>query len=661
VTTRPAARIRAFRRCLVAGAALCVLATTLSIPGGAAPRARHRVVVVEPATNLTDAVVSVSWSGFRPSQPDGSARVQLLQCRANPKSVLRDCNTEETFPFSLNGNQQLGTTGKDGTGHVFMDIMTTARLPSLACSETHPCSLLAFETTSEGYNPNGLPPNRVIVPLTFEHSFGDCPPVQTFDFRMETESSAAPALYQWAADFCTGAHAFTVDVTNTSSNSARENFASNQVDIAVTSLPPEPGELGPASPKFSVVPLDLTAVVLAYNITDPVSHKPVTDLTLSPRLVARLISDSDLTSFFRDPELRKLNPHHHWPGQVAAPGLRAEKNADTWIVTNWLNGNPVARKFLNGKDPYGVAVASVWKGVHYPTDIFEARLPDGVYFPRVGEEGVAQRLFSETKPAESIPTDALNAGFIGVLDLPTAARFRLPIARLTNGVGQPVVSLDGLSATGGFDAMQTSPAGFHTEPARVPKTAYPLMKVDSAMVPAKLTGSDRDLRIRAFLDRAVTDGQKDLPAGYAGLPRSLQLQTLRYTGDTQLADEPTTTTTTTTTTTQPSGLGAGGGGNNGYAGGSGGGEYNGGGTDYTGGGPAASTPNATPTSAPRKRSGASTTTTTTRPVATLAGLRLSDSGDRLVLPVVLILGAIALLVRAAAEARNRTRGWRLRR
>ena len=45
----------------------------------------------------------------------------------------------------------------------------------------------------------------------------------------------------------------------------------------------------------------------------------------------------------------------------------------------------------------------------------------------------------------------------------------------------------------------------------------------------------------------------------------------------------------------------------------------------------------------------------------LAGLRLPDSGDRLVLPVVLILAAIALLVRAGVEAKNRTRGWRLRR
>src|SRR5262249_32220515 len=158
-----------------------------------------------------------------------------------------------------------------------------------------------------------LPPDPIIVPLQFAHSFGDCPPVKNFDVRIETEASAAPALYQWAADFCTGEHAFTVDVTNTSSNSARADFLSQQVDLGVTSIKPGPGEVTASSPQYKVVPLDLTAVVLAYNVVDRVTKKPITDITLTPRLVARLISDSDLTTFFHDKEFLKLNPGHHWP------------------------------------------------------------------------------------------------------------------------------------------------------------------------------------------------------------------------------------------------------------------------------------------------------------------------------------------------------------
>ncbi len=472
MSTRPSARIRTLRRCLAAGAALCVLTTTLSVPTSAA--ARERKVVVQPATGLSDQVVDVSWSGFRPTKKNGTFSVVVLQCKDDPKSVLRDCNTADTFPFSFTGNLQHATTTKNGTGHVFMDIMTTSRLPALGCSETHPCTLLVYEDDGNGYDPNGLPPNRVIVPLHFAHSFGDCPPVQNFDVRIETETSAAPALYQWAADFCTGEHAFTVDVTNSSSNSARENFFAKQIDIAVSSLKPEADEVTAASPPYTVVPLDLTAVVIAYNITDRVTHKPITDITLTPRLVARLISDSDLTTFFHDPEFLKLNPGHHWPLQAAAPGLRGERNADATIVTNWLNGNPAARSLLDGNDKYGVAVNPAWKGVQYPIDIFETRLPDGVYFPRVGEEGVAERLFAATKPAEDIPTNALNAGFFGVVDLPIAARFRLPVAKLTNGVGQPVVALSADSAQAGFHAMVRSPDGFSSAPAVVKSPRVPV-------------------------------------------------------------------------------------------------------------------------------------------------------------------------------------------
>ena len=114
--------------------------------------------------------------------------------------------------------------------------MTTARLPALACSETNPCSLMLYEMTADGFDPNELPPanTRVIVPLTFARNSADCPPVRAFDFNIEAEASAAPALYQWAAALCTGKHAFTIDVTNTSSNPAREDFFSAEVDLGVS-------------------------------------------------------------------------------------------------------------------------------------------------------------------------------------------------------------------------------------------------------------------------------------------------------------------------------------------------------------------------------------------------------------------------------------------
>lgn len=645
MTTRPGAPIRAFRRFLVLAVALCAIAATVSEPISAAtPRMTAEAL---PGTNLGDGVITVAWQGFTPTRDDGTYGVVILQCRAHPRSVTNDCNTANTFPYDLTGNQQAGITHKDGTGSKFMDIMTTARLPSLACSESTPCSLLLYETTENGFDPNGLPPanTRVIVPLHFERNSADCPPVQRYNFSIESETSATSALYQAAAALCTGAHPFTMAITNTSSNQAREDFLSGEVDLGVTSLPPEAGERSATSKPFSVTPIDLTAVAIAYNIVDPVTNKQITDLTLTPRLVARLLSDSDIQSFFQDPELRKLNPHHHWPSEAADPGLRGDKNADTWIVTNWVNGNPAARAFLDGRDHYGVPVNSSWKDVPYPTDVFAARNSNGVYFPRIGEEGIAQRLFANTKPADSVPTDPLDAGEIGILDLPTAEQFKLPVANLTNGVGQPVVAANAWTIAAAYSGMHTSPAGFHNEPAVVRgANAYPLAKVDQAMVPKKLDSTPKDLRIRAFLDYAAGPLQQDLPAGYVPLPTSLQQQTSHYTGDT--IQTPTTTSTTTTTLPAPD-----------YSQGSliGSGDY----SDSSG----TETPTTLPTVTTPATSHTTTTTaptTTTKPrIAKLVALHLPDSGDHLVLPIVLLLALCAALATSIDEVRRHGRQlWR---
>jgi len=602
-----------------------------------------------PATGLGDQVIAVAWQGFAPTRSDGTDGVVIMQCRAHPRSVNNDCNTANTFPYDLNGNQQAGTTSADGTGSVFIDIMTTARLPSLACSQSTPCSLLVYETTANGFDPNGLPPanTRVLVPLSFARNSADCPPVQAYDFKVEAEASAAPALYQWAAALCTGPHAFAIDITDTSSNQARQDFFSKLVDMGVTSVPPEPGEITPTAPKFSVVPLDLTGIVIAYNITDPVTHKQITNLTLTPRLVARLLSDSDVESFFSDPEFLKLNPNLHWPIQAADPGLRGEKNADTWLVTNWVNANPTARAFLDNKDPYHVPVNPSWMDVPYPTDVFAARNSNGVYFPRIGEEGVAQRLFADTKPADSVPTAPLDAGFIGILDYPTAVRFKLPVANLTNGVGQPVVPANPFSFAAGYGAMQTSAAGFHVEPPAVAgANVYPLAKVDQAMVPPKLTTSPKDLRMRAFLDYAVGPGQANLPPGYVPLPTALAQQTQHYTGDIP----PTTTTTSTTSL---------------------GNAYSPLANNVTPLATAsADTGNATATIpiTPETTAAAAGTKRTTTPASTaptpngarFVALRLSDSGDHLVFPIVVGLGLLAVAATGTDSVRRHGKALRRR-
>ena len=147
-----------------------------------------------------------------------------------------------------------------------------------------------------------------MVRLEFRRNSADCPPPKHFDVRLETESSAAAALYQWAADVCSAKPPFSLDVTNTSSEAARQQFFLKQVDIGVSSLPPQPGEVPQSAPRLRSRPIDLTALVFAYNIVDPVTGQQITDLKLSPRFVARLLSDSEVIGFFNDPEFKHSIP-----------------------------------------------------------------------------------------------------------------------------------------------------------------------------------------------------------------------------------------------------------------------------------------------------------------------------------------------------------------
>ena len=75
-----------------------------------------------------------------------------------------------------------------------------------------------------------------------------------------------------------------------------------------------------------------------------------------------------------------------------------------------------------------------------------------MYFPRIGEEGIAATPVRATpsRPTAFPPTRS-TPGEIGILDLPTAERFKLPIANLTNGVGQPVVAPNAWSLTAGYN------------------------------------------------------------------------------------------------------------------------------------------------------------------------------------------------------------------
>ena len=515
---------------------------------GSATGTNSRGGIVSPGTSLTNEVVTVSWTGFTPTLPNGLYGVLIVQCKGTPAS-LSDCYTVEPYPDLANGTRVMSTTGTDGTGSARIEIRPAAYLPLLNCSATNACSVMVYENDGQPIPVGGLPASRVIVPISLAPSQADCPDITDFDVRADGSATAAGLFYEWAAKLCTGDNAVVVDYTENSSTTGRENFLSGLTDFGVSALPATAEELAahPDHREFSYVPLVGSATVVAYNFTDPFTSQPLDNLVLSARLVTRIITNSSLETFFQDRELQRLNPGVRFPTSVLArPLIRAERNADTRIVTSWIASNSTAQSFLTGNDSFRIAVNPGYIGYTYPQDLFETVSPDSLYLPRQGQRLVSLKLFYGVTPTGTARENTTTTGIIGIVDLPTAKRFGLKVAKIAQSDGTSVAPTDA-SILAGIADMESTPEGLliaDTTPDDL--TAYPLVKIDYALVPKTFASQTKVDKIKRLLQFGLTDGQTALPAGYVALPEALKSSALAAIGSVSI---PTTTTAPAPSTT----------------------------------------------------------------------------------------------------------------
>jgi len=545
------------RRLSVALALVSVVAIAQGRPDSAAaepaPRAGTtatgtggRSATVSPGVDLSNEVVQVSWSGFRPTTQTNVYTVIILQCRANPVSI-DDCYTAQPFPDLANGNRLLESTAADGTGSAQFEVRPASSLPQLACSATNPCSILVFENDAQAIPPGTLPSAHVVIPIQFAPSQADCPNITDFDVRADGSASSANLFYAWAARICQGEGAIVLDYTETSSTTGRENFLAGLVDFGVTALPATAEELEahPDHPDFSYVPVAASAVVVAYNMTDPFTGARVDNLVLSPRLVARLVTNSAIETFVRDRELLNINPAVRFPTNgVSRILVRAERSAMTTILTAWFAADPEAQKLLADQDTWRVQLNPAYVGYSYPRDAFELVDNDPAYLPRQGQKNVALRAFYGVSPTGSTAEQTQTRGFIGIMDLSTARRFGLQVAGLLRPDGTVVFPTEQAILAGIADADTTPEGVLVADPTPEDPASYPMVKIDYAMVPGTFESQTKVDDVKRVLSYAVGDGQGILPSGYVPLPQSL-----RDAANAAVATIATPTTTTTTSTT----------------------------------------------------------------------------------------------------------------
>lgn len=521
-------------------------AAPVSRAGASGTGTGGRTASVSVGEQLGNEVVMVSWTGFRPTLPNGLYRVLIVQCKANPVTMA-DCYNATPYPDIANGTIVNTVTGSDGTGSARFEIRPASRLPLLNCSATNACSIMVYENDGQAIAAGGLPAANAVIPITFAPSQADCPRVTDFDVRVDGSSSASSLFYAWAARLCTGAGAVVLDYTENSSTTGRENFLSGLTDMGITALPASDEELAAHSGhrQFDYVPLDATAMVVAYNFTDPFTGQLLDNIVLSPRLVARIITDTSLETFFQDRELLRLNPGVRFPtGTLSRPLLRAERNAGASILTQWFSSDADAQSFLASTDPYRVPVNSDYLGYTYPQDRFETVSPDPAYLPRQGQSTVALRTFYGVTPTGTAREDTSVNGVLGIVDLPTARRFGLKIALIAMPDGTSVGPTDDAVARGVAD-MDATPSGvLVNDPTPEDFSAYPMVRIDYAMVPKTFDSQSKVDKVKRVLNYALTEGQAQLPDGYFALPESMRVAALSTVSSVSI---PVTTTATPTT------------------------------------------------------------------------------------------------------------------
>jgi hypothetical protein len=227
--------------------------------------------------------------------------------------------------------------------------------------------------------------NRIVVPLTFAPPSNIC----------QLENSSAPVLVygsylllqateQWGPYFCLNPKLFLLQQVEDSEPASKLLINSGSIDAAFQASPPPT----PFSVHVVQAPTAVTGWVIAFDI-DGQNGQPEAHLRLDARLLAKLLTESypesndvrvgdkglinNPLNIGDDPEFQALNPGigakaANLSSQSAASLLVLSSSSDAmWALTSYINADPEARAWLNGKaDPWGMVVNPAYKGIKLP-------------------------------------------------------------------------------------------------------------------------------------------------------------------------------------------------------------------------------------------------------------------------------------------------------
>ena len=482
-------------------------------------------VKVSPRNGLLDFTgdgqyVGVRWSGFH--RGDQMYMRECVRGATDPTSQCSSGSLDSACGSGCPGIPYLGESDRQGAGssvaQVGFGLLNTRQNldpidgKSFTCDYQHRCSLFFLAN-----DPNDLA-HATEVHISFARPLEGCP-TDVNELSGSGGSSAARLFLGFASATCDPPRKLGVQYILKTGPSAMEDFISGASAYAVTSDAPSGKQLktlADAGRTTGYAPVAGSGMVFAYKAQDRITRSRITNLTLSPRLLAMIFTGQ--LQGWSDPELRKLNPHVNLPNLLVAIG-RGDQCEETATMTRWMWENARSTwikggtNFPKGQNPFATG----------PTDL----LPSAGKITLVTGANQEARSIAQGTPDAN---DFNQYGMIGYVDSSFAAQYSLSTVRIAYPNGKTVAATPKTIAAG-IDAMKTDANGFRTPDVSSdnPKI-WPMSTVSYEAVPQGTNdwqtppkGSTLD-GLAELIRYAVGPGARNLPGGYVPLPRDLKQQ-----------------------------------------------------------------------------------------------------------------------------------------
>jgi hypothetical protein len=478
-----------------------------------------------------------------------------------PTQAFPDGSTQVSYQV-----EELDTTALPLDGDVPGE--QTAPAGKFFCDAAAPCSVDVTDTGPTNSGSQILDPaTTAVIPINFAPSTSGCPTANTVDTQSDFGSDL---LFPIAARLsCTGSNPTLAFNTAIDGLTAVTSLVSDGVNVAFTDDPEQSDQQAELSQgNFALIPVALSANVVSFTGEErTATHQelvPLDSMDLTPSMVAGLLSGNYEGAATADPTpcgsngctippcvsgtknkpvttcalMNELNFNSQFLfAQIYGGYVRSDTAGPNGQLFSWLCNAPVksvsalsnsfteplsgAQVLEAALNPTGKPLKSCPAGEQWPP----VHASSGTYLAYSDPSQQALKINTAVDPTIQLPTP--QAGF-AAMNWGDANYYGMSVAALQNVSGDFVLPTQQSLDAAVEDATTNADGSLTPDYASTDPNAYPMPSITYAVVPTRGVTTTQAAQDQAMLTQVLnlTGGadSSDLPAGFVPLPSSLYQQ-----------------------------------------------------------------------------------------------------------------------------------------